>query len=80
MNLIIKTHKNDMSSVVGSPWDKHFQNPGHKSNQYVKFIIIIEKINTPSPFKQQRRNLLEHREDFWILRLETHSRKGLFVL
>ena len=30
--------------------------------------------------KQQRRSFLEHREDFWILRLEIHSRKGLFVM
>ena len=68
-----------MWSVDGPPWEKHFQNPRHKSNEHVTFMII-EKINTLSLSKQQRRSLLEHREDFWMLKLETYSRKGLFVL
>ena len=63
----------------GPLWEKHFQNPRHKSNEHVKFMIF-EKINTLSLSKQQRRSLLEYREDFWMLKLDTHSRKGLFVL
>ena len=45
-------------------------------NSYAKFMII-EKINKASLPKQ--RSLLEHREDFWILRLETLSPKGLNI-
>ena len=78
-NLRISTHRNDVWSMDGSLWEKHFQNPRHKSNEHVKFMII-QKINTLSLSKQQRRSLLEYREDFWMLKLETHSRKGLFVL
>lgn len=33
----------------------------------------IEKINNESLPKQQTQSLLEHRGDFWILRLETLS-------
>ena len=77
MSLRINTHRNDAWSAYGPRWDKHFQNSGHKSNEHVKFMII-EKINTISISKQQTRSLLGH--FFWILSLENHSRKGVFVL
>ena len=70
MNLRTNVHKNDVWRTDGSPCDKHFQNLGHKFNEHAKFTIT-EKINNASLPKQQRRILLEHREDFWILRLET---------
>ena len=54
------------------PCDKHFKNLGHKFNEHAKFTII-EKIYNASLSKQQRRSLLEHREYFRILWLETLS-------
>ena len=50
----------------GNSCDKHFQNPGHKFNQYSKFVIA-EKINIAFLPKHQRQSPLGHREDFWIL-------------
>ena len=58
--------------------DKHFQNPRHKFNKHATFTII-EKTNGASLPKQQIRSILEHRENFWILRLETLSPKGLNI-
>ena len=44
------------------PWHKHFQNPGRKFNKHTKFKIIEKISSAPLP-KQQKRSLLEHRED-----------------
>ena len=54
------------------PCDRHLKNLGHKLNEHAKFTTI-EKINNACLPKQQRGSLLEQREDFWILRLETVS-------
>ena len=70
MNLTINTHRNDVWRADGPPCDKHFQNAGYKFNEHAKFTII-EKINNAS--------LPKHREDFWILKLETLSAKGLNI-
>lgn len=56
----------------GYPCDKHLKNLGHKLNEHAKFTTI-GKINSACLPKQQRGSLLEQREDFWILRLETVS-------
>ena len=45
--------------------------PGHNFNDHVK-IIIIEKVKNESLSKSEIRNLLEHKEDFWILKLQYH--------
>ena len=46
--------------------------PGHNFNDHVK-IIIIEKVKNESLSKSEIHNLLEHREDFLILKLQTLS-------
>ena len=46
--------------------------PGHNFNDHVK-INIIEKVKNESLSKSEIRNLLEHREDFLILKLQTLS-------
>ena len=51
---------------------KAFQNPGHKFSEHAKFTCI-EKVNNASLLKQQIERLLEHREDFQILKLEALS-------
>lgn len=77
-HLRISTHRNDVWRADGLPWDKHFKNAGHKFNENAKFTII-KKINNTSLPKQQGRSLLEHSEDFWILRLEILSPKSLIL-
>ena len=52
--------------------------PGHNYNAHTKFTII-EEVYNKSLSKLQIRSLIEHREDFWILRLQTLSPQGLAI-
>ena len=47
-------------------------------NVHSKFTII-EEIYNKSLSKSKIRSLLEHREDFWILKLQTLSPQGLNI-
>ena len=78
LNLRINTHRNDVWRTDGPPCDKHFQMPGHNFNAHAKFTIIEEVCNK-SLSKLKIRSLLEHREDFWILKLQTLSPQGLNI-
>ena len=70
LNLRVNTHRNDIWRRDGPPWDKHFQMPGHNFNAHAKFSII-EEVYNKSLSKLKIRSLLEHREDFWILKMQT---------
>ena len=78
VNLRINTHRNDVWRTDGPPCDKHFQMPGHNFNTHAKFTII-EEVYNKSLSKLKTRSLLEHREDFWILKLQTLSPQGLNI-
>ena len=52
--------------------------PGHSFNFQTKFTIIKE-VYKKSLSKLKLHNLLEHREDFWILKLRTLSSQGLNI-
>ena len=52
--------------------------PGHHFNVHCKFTII-EEVYNKSLSKLKIRSLLEHREDFWILRLQTLSPQGHII-
>ena len=70
--------ENNVWRTDGPPCDKHFQMPGHNFNTHAKFTII-EEVYNKSLSKLKIRSLLEHREDFWILKLQTLSPQGLNV-
>ena len=78
VNFRINTHRNDVWRTDGPPCDKHFQMPGHNFNTHAKFIIT-EEVYNKSLSKLKIRSLLEHREDFWILKLQTLSPEGLNI-
>ena len=69
----MNTHRNDVWRT-----DKHLQMPGHNFNAHAKFTIIEEVCNK-SLSKFKIRSLLEHREDFWILKLQTISLQDLNI-
>ena len=52
--------------------------PVHNFNAHAKFTII-EEVYNKSLSKLKISSLLEHREDFWILRLQTLSSLGLNI-
>ena len=74
--LRINTHRNDVWRTDGPPYDKHFQMPGYNFNYQ---FTIIEKVYIKSLSKLKIRSLLEHREDFWILKLQTLFPQGLNI-
>ena len=79
LNLRINTHRNNVWRRDGPPCDKHFQMPDQNVNAHVKFTII-EEIYNKSLSKLKICSLLEHREDFRILKLQTLSPQSLNIL
>ena len=69
-------HKNEHTN--GPPCGKHFQMPGHNFNVHAKFTII-EEVYNKSLSKLKITSLLEHRKNFWILKLQTLSPQGLHI-
>ena len=78
LNLRINTHRNDVWRTDGPPCGKDFQIPGDNFNAHANFTIIEEVYNWSSS-KLKIRSLLEHREDFWTLKLQTLPPQGLNV-
>ena len=70
--------RNDVWRTDGPPCDKHFQMPAQNFNTHAKFAII-EEVYNKSLSKLKIRSLLEQREDFWILKLQTLSPQGLNI-
>ena len=52
--------------------------PVHNFNAHAKFTIM-EDVYNKSLSKFKIRSLLEHREDFWILKLQTISLQDLNI-
>ena len=78
LNLRINTHRNDVWRIDGPRCDKYFQMPGHNFNAHAKFTIT-EGVCNKLLLKLKISSLLENREDFWILKLQTLSPQGLNV-
>ena len=75
----MNTYRNDVWRTNGPPSEKHFQMPGHKFNVHAKFTII-EEVYNKSLLKLKIYSLLERREDFWILKSQTLSPRGIDIL
>ena len=52
--------------------------PGHNFNVYANFTVI-EEVYNKSLSNLKIGSLLEHREDFWILKLQILSPEGLNI-
>ena len=50
--------------------------PGHNFIAHVK-VTIIKQVNNKSLLNSKIHSLLEHRKDFWILKLQFLSSQGL---
>ena len=69
-NRRVNKHRNDVNKSDSITMDRHFNQPGHDFNRDFG-IIVIEVISTRNLTKEQTRNLLLRREDFWIVKLGT---------
>ena len=74
----MNTDRNDVCRTDGPPCDKYFQMPGNNFNAHTKFTIIDE-VYKKSLSNLKIRSLLEHGEDFWILKLQSLSLQGLNI-
>ena len=74
-NRRVNKHRNDVNKPDSIAIDRHFNQPGHDFNRDFG-IIVIEEISTRNLTKEQTRNLLLRREDFWIVKLGTLHPRG----
>ena len=69
-NKRVNKHRNDVNRPDSIAIDRHFSEPGHDFNCDFR-IIVIEEVSKRNMTKEQMRNLLLRREDFWIVKLGT---------
>ena len=75
MNKRVNKHRNDVTRPDGISIDKHFNEPGHDFNRDFR-VVIIEEVTKKGLTSEKIRNLLLHREDFWIRKLGTLHPEG----
>lgn len=78
MNRRLNTHRNDAKKNDSIPVDKHFLLPDHNFDRDFK-LILIESIGDVNMTKDQIRETLLRREDFWIRKLGTLEPHGFNV-
>ena len=71
----INKHRNDAKKEGSINIDQHFREKDHVFNRDFK-MIIIEEIADKNKTREQVRNTLLKREDFWIKKLETLEPNG----
>ena len=74
-NKRINKHRNDAKRPDSIGIDKHFLEPGHDFDRDFR-MIVIEEISQSNMTKEQTRQTLLRREDFWIKQLETLEPNG----
>ena len=75
-NIRINKHRDDCKIPTSIDIDQHFRIPGHSFNEHAVFTLI-ERLNTRTKTKFKRREILETREDFWIMELQTLKPQGM---
>ena len=71
------THRGDVNKPTGLSFDKHFSSNNHNFDHDAKFILLEQIKNYRSLPKDEIRAIMEHREDYWMLKLKTLAPMGL---
>ena len=71
----ITKHRFVAKNTKSIPVDRHFLLPGHNFDSHFK-LTIIEEITNQHMTKEKIRDVKMHREDFWILKLDTLQPNG----
>ena len=74
-NKRVNKHRNDVGRPDGLAIDRHFDQQDHDFNRDFR-LILIEEISKQNLTKEQTRELLLKREDFWIRKLNTLEPNG----
>ena len=75
MNKRTNKHRNDVTRPDSISIDQYINQNDHSFNRDFR-LIVIEEITKKDLTKDQMRNLLLHREDFWISKLNTLEPNG----
>ena len=76
-NIILNNHRKDVSNPKGIPACVHFRKEGRNFIQHAKFTLIVPLTETENVSKVTLKLPLKLKQDFWILKLDTLSPKGL---
>ena len=76
-SIILSNHRKDVSNPKAIPACVHFRKEGHHSIQHAKFTLIYQLTKTKNVSKATLKLRLKFRDNFWILKLDTLSPKGL---
>ena len=71
----ITKHRFEAKNPKSIPVDRHFLIWGHNFDRDFQ-LTIIEEITNPNMSEEKIRDVLMHREDFWILKLDTLQPNG----
>ena len=75
-NIRFNNHRKDVWKPDAIPASRHFSGKSQNFNTHAKFILT-EQIRHFDIDKEKNKERLKQRENFWILTLETLTRKGL---
>ena len=74
-NMRTNNHRADSSKENSIAVDKHFGQQGHDFTKHAR-ITLIEQIKDPNKSKEEITYILEKRENFWIIKLDTLCPNG----
>ena len=75
-NIRFNKHRDDCKAATSIEIDQHFRLPVHNFNEHATFTLI-EQLNVCNKTKLERREILETREDFWMMELKPLRPHGL---
>ena len=76
-NLRLNNHRKDVNNPKAIPACSHFKIPGHNFMKPANFTFIEQLTQISNVSKDTLRLRVKRREDFWIIKLETLTLKGL---
>ena len=76
-NLRLNNHRKDVNNPKAIPACNHFKMHGHNFMKHVKFTLIEQLTEISNINKDTLKLWLKRREDFWVIKLETLTPKGL---
>ena len=73
----MNNHRKDVTDPNALPVHKHFTLTGHDFNKNAKFILIEKLTNANKVAKENLKERLKNRENFWIIKLRTLTPNGI---
>ena len=75
-NLRTNNHRSDSNKAEAIAVDQHFFTPGHDFTKHARITLIEQLNNTSHMNEEEITKILEKKEDFWMLKLDTLKPDG----